>query len=453
MKQIAWTLALVAAVAVVATPARADDQPTARDIQAAVDSYLGSAQGDAALVGGPGSAGYDAGFWIRGGDFSLRINLTIQARYEWYEWDQVEEPFPGGDLSGFSVPRTTLKLSGTAPCNTRYYVELEFGHFGRDVIDNGNLVDGPGVPNLGGFFFQSFNYDYGREAWIEWGCSDALNFRMGLIKTPNTRQMMTPPELQQFVDISMASALTGLLMPGYTDRNRDHGVMVHGAFGCNGEWSYMLAITNGDGGDSIRPVLDIRTSDNLAYSGRINWAFLQPIGYQEGAVNQSSCQWYGEAGVWAYYYADRIDRPHLAVWDELAVGFDLALGYGGFSFTGAFTWFDFSGSDFGSDFNITTALVQLGYLFPGTPWEIAARWSWYQIDPDNGDGPETNEIAGGVNYYLNGHGNKLQLDFSYIMPDSDFGGGYFDIYAGVPGWIFNQREDSYLVRFQWQLAL
>ena len=39
---------------------------------------------------------------------------------------------------------------------------------------------------------------------------------MGLIKTATTRQLMTPPEMQQFVDISMASAFIGHVMPGYT---------------------------------------------------------------------------------------------------------------------------------------------------------------------------------------------------------------------------------------------
>ena len=42
--------------------------------------------------------------------------------------------------------------------------------------------------------------------------------------------------MQQFVDISMASAFIGASMPGYTDRNRDYGFMVHGALGCDGEW-------------------------------------------------------------------------------------------------------------------------------------------------------------------------------------------------------------------------
>ena len=96
--------------------------------------------------------------------------------------------------------------------------------------------------------------------------------------------------------------------------------MIHGAFGCQNEWSYMLSVTNGDGGDSIRNVLDITTSDNLAFGGRLNWAFLNPSGYQEGATRQNTCSWYGELGVWAFYYADRFDGPHTAVWDRLLIG-------------------------------------------------------------------------------------------------------------------------------------
>ena len=480
MKRIAWMAVAVGLFAFVATPALADEQPTARDIQAAVDSYLASATQDATLVGGPGSAGYDAGFWIRGGDFLLRINLTLQARYEWFDYDDDEEgflindpgngnideidenivPWPGGDLSGFSLPRATLKFSGEAPCSTRYYVELEFGHPGHMVLTPLHML---AQEQPGPFLNTLYNYANTREAWIEWGCSDTLNFRMGQIKTPNTRQLMVAPELQQFADISMASALTGALQPGYTDRNRDHGFMLHGAFGCTGEFGYMLAVTNGDGGDSIRNVLNPLTSDNLAYSARLNWAFLSGIGYTEGALKQSTCQWYGELGVWAHYYADRFDRipgatpAHVKMYDRLGAGLDLAVGYGGFSFTGAVTYFDFKGSDLFTDETWLLFLAQAGYHFPGTAWEIAARYSGYArtFKAAGGDvEPDTRELSIAVNYYLNGHANKLTLDASFINATSDgnMGGGYYDMYSGVPLG-FNSNGSHMLVRFQWQLAL
>jgi hypothetical protein len=48
----------------------------------------------------------------------LKINLTIQTRYEYFDWDDSDvEPSPGGDLSGFSLPRLTLKLSGDLVCD------------------------------------------------------------------------------------------------------------------------------------------------------------------------------------------------------------------------------------------------------------------------------------------------------------------------------------------------
>ncbi|MGE0193838.1 MAG: porin [Planctomycetota bacterium] len=467
--------ALALVVGVVAAPALADG--SARDVQAALDSYLANDTADVALVGGPGSAGYDNGFWIRGGDFLLRANVTLQARFEAFDWDETQPPetaggggiimidqqaLPvdfGGDLSGFSLPRATLKLSGEAPCNIRWYMELEFGHFGRDALeamDGGTLNQLLGLGNLGPTFRlgQSQNYDNTREAWIEWGCSDALNFRMGQIALPTTRQLMVKPELQQFVDISMASAFVGQILPGYTDRNRDHGLMLHGAFGCNSEWSYMLAISNGDGGDSIRNVLDHRTSDGLAFSGRVNWAFAKPIGYQEGALAQETCGWYGEIGAWGFVYADRVDKNHTTISDATRYGVDLALGWGGFSFTGAYTMGsdeDFLGT--GNDLDMTAWLAQIGYHFPGTAWELAARASSYDLDPSTGGGGATTELAFAINYYLNGHGNKFTVDISFFEGNDPGSFLIWDAYTGIGNFAFGEETFGTLLRFQWQLAL
>jgi len=361
-----------------------------------------------------------------------------------------------------------VKLSGTAPCNTCYYVELDFGHFGSDLYNVQRVAPGPinqNLANLGptyygvgpanlGLDYQSRNYENTREAWIEWCSCAAFNFRMGQILTPNTRQLMTAPELQQFVDISLASAFTGHLMPGYTDRNRDHGMMVHGALGCNGEWSYMLALTNGDGGDSIRNVVDDRTDDSLAVSGRVNWAFLAPTYYEEGALRQSTCNWYGEVGAWAHMSADRTDGPHTVWGDNLVWGVDLAMGYGGLSFTGAFTvgTSEDTIAVVGQDIDNLAILLQLGYLFPGTAWEIAARYSQInvQVDSLGFDGTLT-EIAGVINYYLNGHSNKLSLDVAFL-DESDDNLNFFDVYTGIlplPG----VEDSAILIRFQWQLAV
>src|SRR5262245_54883622 len=174
MRGLVGSFLVIVVAGALAGPALASEGGTARDVQAAVDSYMASAQSDASLVGGPGSAGYDAGFWIRGGDFSLRINATLQARYEAISWDSLEpgdgpfDPvgFGGGDRSGFSLPRALIKFSGTAPCCTRYYIELDFGHFGRPIFEQTIPAISPAGPGeaLGPTpDRQSANYDNTRE--------------------------------------------------------------------------------------------------------------------------------------------------------------------------------------------------------------------------------------------------------------------------------------------------
>ena len=104
MKSVLYAAAGTLFLASFAAPARADGSleqrmtaveqqlaatstPSAREIQSSVDAYLASAKADATLVGGPGSAGYDGGFWIRGGSFLLKTNLTLQTRYEYFDWN------------------------------------------------------------------------------------------------------------------------------------------------------------------------------------------------------------------------------------------------------------------------------------------------------------------------------------------------------------------------------
>ncbi len=459
-------------------PARADDVPSGRDIQEAIEAYLGPAAGDASLIGGALGAGYEDGFWLRGEGFQLRIKLGMQVRYEFFDQDSdIEgEPIPhprafatGGsgaihDLSGFGAPRVVPVFDASAPGNTRVHAAFDFANQGRQNVSPGFFRD-PQDPTPDLYVPlqpQTRAFPLLREAWFEWGCSDAANLRMGLIAFPTTRQLMVPWEKQLFSDISMASAVTGILLPGYTDRNRDYGMMLHGRIGPAKRLAYMAAVTNGDGGNATRSVLDTATSDNLALGARVNWAFLQPIGYAEGALEQRMCTWYGEVGAWGFSYADRFDRPHGTYYDRLVGGVDLALGYGGFSFSGAFTWVDFANSDIPALFDEQWMiwLIQAGYHFPGTSWEVAGRWSSYlrRVEgaaPGGGDAePETNEIGLGVNYYLRGHASKLSFDASFITASADggVGGGFYDTYAGVPlAW--RSDGDSVYIRLQWQLSL
>jgi hypothetical protein len=418
--------------------------PSSREIRSAVDAYLASAGSDSTLVGGAGgSAGYDGGFWIRGGTFLMKINLTIQTRFEAFRWDdEADEPSPGGDLSGFSLPRVTLKFSGDATCDVHYYAELEFGHplpgfSGLLKLPVGNLAAG------------SADVGTCREAWVEYESSPAIVVRMGLLKVATTRQLMTPPELQQFIDICQASAWLGNYIPGYTDRNRDYGLMLHGVLGCDGEWSYLITVTNGDG-PATRNVLDTTSNDNLAYSARVNWDIKGHIGYEEGALRQHQCEWVASVGAWAYAYTNILnDKTHVSAGDILAWGVDAAVGYGGWSFTGAYDYWEQKDADFGVDLDGWAWFAQLGYLFPDTAWEVAARYGWYthHVTTDF----TGSEIGAVVNYYIDGHSDKLSLDAAWLTSEDD--GSFYgsDVYAGYRN--VGADNTALMLRFQWQLAL
>ena len=430
--------------------------PSARELAASVDAYLGSAQGEAMLVGGCtcGSAGYDRGFWTRSGTFLLKSNLTIQTRYEYFDWDQRgNEPRPGGDLSGFSLPRVSLTLSGDATCDVHYYVALEFGHRGS-YTNNSTFADslselldpvvvmvpvgGDAGPDLG----------IAREAWIEYELAPQVAVRAGLLQTPATRQLMTPPEMQQFVDVSMASAYVGTTMPGYSDRNRDYGLMIHGALGSDGELQYMVTVTNGDG-IVHRNVIDGTTDDPLAFGARVNWDVLGHMGYEEGAVRQRACEWVAAVGAWAHYFVDHFrENPLLQDAERLSWGADAAVGWGGFSMTAAYNVSTWSSNGGFNEHDGFSWLVQAGYLFPDTAWEVAARLSAYEHDPAGAALFSGNEIGVAVSYYIDGHADKVTLDAAFLSTDDQ--NILADTYAGYSATL---GSDALMLRLQWQLAL
>ncbi len=237
------------------------------------------------------------------------------------------------------------------------------------------------------------------------------------MKTPTTR-LVTPPEMQQFVDVSMASAVIGTTMPGYSDRNRDYGALIHGAFGCDGEFQYMLGITNGDG-PARRNVLDGDTSDCFAYSARVNWDIKGHLGYEEGALRSHDCEWAASIGAWAHYYTDHAqENPYDKFADRLTWGADAAFQYGGFSMTAAYSAWDWQDDASGFESDGFSYLVQAGYLFSGTAWEIAARYAAYEANIGSNTFSEATEIGVAVNYYIDGHADKVTLDVAMISSDS-----------------------------------
>jgi hypothetical protein len=288
-----------------------------------------------------------------------------------------------------------------------------------------------------------------RVAWISYDWSPELGVRMGLVKTAAPRQLLTPPEAQQFVDVSLASASVGSMMPGYTDRNRDYGVMAYGSLAC-GRLAWFATVTNGDG-PVRRNVVDVETNDNLAFSARVDWDVIGHTPFDECGLGQHECQWNLALGAWGYYYEDVLtDKPHVTAGHIADLGVDFQAGYGSWTLCGSYTWSEWKDGDpgFDPDSSASCWCVQAGYLFPGTAWQVAARYSQVSMDA-MGMTMGAHEFGFAVNYYVDGNADKLTADVSFISADDD-GNEFADTYAGynVTG-----DGDALLFRFQWQLAL
>ena len=102
----------------------------------------------------------------------------------------------------------------------------------------------------------------------------------------------------------------------------------------------------------------------------------------------------------------------------------------------------------GTVFDGFSWLVQLGYLFPDTAWEVAARYSAYEHDPAGAAIFTGNEIGVAVNYYIDGHADKVTLDAAFISTDDS--NILADTYAGYNA---TGTSDGMMLRLQWQLAL
>ncbi|MCB9826118.1 MAG: hypothetical protein H6805_09885 [Planctomycetes bacterium] len=320
--------ALALVVGVSAAPALADG--SARDVQAALDSYLAHDTADVALVGGPGSAGYDNGFWIRGGDFLLRANVTLQARFEAFDHDETQPPetsggggilmtaqqaLPtdfGGDLSGFSLPRATLKLSGEAPCNIRWYMELEFGHFGRDALSRlaarcaaRTSADQFTQFNLGPFFKQQLRQH--ARAWDRSGAAATRCFRMGQIALPTTHQLWSSPSCSSSSTSRWPrpSRAAPAWLHGSQPRY-GHDPTVRSAATAGGHPCWQSPTVTAATASTTSPTTAPR--DGLAFSSHLNWAFAKPIGYQENALARRPAVCTARSVREGFTYADRTDK-------------------------------------------------------------------------------------------------------------------------------------------------
>ncbi len=325
---------------------------------------------------------YDGGFFVKTKDdtFSLKINGFGQFRYTF------SSPEKGKSNNNFDLALGRLAFSGHVfdPKFT-YFMQFEGSTFGNN--NNVTLLDWWG------------RYTVAPELYVQTG--------RGILWY--SRQFITHPGTLLFPDLSQADLAFSLY--------RGIGGLVGGRMG---PVSYTGQVTN-----SVR-ALDAGGQQNfgrdMAFTGRLEWDVLEPYRYIESlplAPPSSPQLSIGMAGslnpvdsASAFQNVMPGDRTTNATLD------------GGFRWQGLTVqgagYFRYNNRRAAKGSTDWGYYGQVGYFIVPEYWELAARVSG--VDFQEANNPDTfykktTEYMVGLNYYLYGHGLKVQLDYSFLDQD------------------------------------
>ena len=323
---------------------------------------------------------YDKGFFIRSkdGHYSLTLNGFLQARYT------LTVPDAGRSRNNFDVALAHLAFSGNVfDPKVKYFFQYE-----TTTLGNSN---------------RSTLLDW----WMQYSHSPYLRAQAGRFLLPYSRQFYAHPGHLLFPDLSEADyafnlhRAIGLHLSGKVDR-----------------LSYHALATN-----SIR-ALDAGGQQNagaeVAWQGRLEYDLLDPYGYLESSPTPALDPQLSIGIAAAFNPVDQASRfQNVMPGDRTTnVTVDGGFRYQGLSVQAAGYYrrnnlesMDETGHDWGY-------YGQIGYYLTDK-LELAGRVSG--VDFQFANNPRTvgdmREYMGGFNYYLYGHGVKLQVDYSFLDGD------------------------------------
>jgi hypothetical protein len=267
-----------------------------------------------------------------------------------------------------------------------------------------------------------------RDAYITWEPLRDVSFHAGQKKVAYGRQRVTSSSSLQMVDRS--------IVIGELNLDRDVGLEVFSKdlFGLGGHLGYVLGVYGGDGRNRLG------REHGLLYAARIEG---RPFGKFQDHV-EADMAWETKPrlslGLGAAYNQNT-NRPRSTTgtpyasgdFDYLHLGADLVFKFSGFSLQGEVMIRKADRDSRVVDMNgeastirarsARGAYVQAGQMLLDEV-EVTARYGRFEPLGDDGDPTlvRSDELGGGLNYYVSGHDLKVQGDYFYL-PTGGFDGG------------------------------
>lgn len=340
----------------------------------------------------------------REGDRSLSLGLWAQGWYQYVEDVIGGGDRPDGDLSDFLVRRVYLAVDGTVTSWLGFFVHVAGDRFGQRGLDNPGLGLGSGLAM--------------RDGWVSVRLlEDALQLHAGRMYVPFTRNYGTTSTkalLTTDLDWVQGGYRGGIFYPNTV--GRDDGITLWGNL-AGGLVQYRGMV--GDGiDDAVR-----NPDDNPRLAGRLSVSLLEPetswfnqgsyLGEREvlsvgGGVDHQRLAFDGTQEDYVAWTVDaHYDRPagEGAVTAEASY-IDIQNAPNGVNLTGLVP---------GADADVLS--LKAGYLLPEGmgPGRIQpfGRYEWIRVD----DGGDTRVGGLGLNYFVDGHANKLTVEAGYLEQD------------------------------------
>lgn len=279
---------------------------------------------------------------------------------------------------------------------------------------------------------------------------DWLSFRAGQWKINYNRERVDSSGRQTFVERSIANRIFTV--------DRQVGVMAFGRLfpGTHTDLNYYLGVFNGEG-------RGVKNDDSkMLYMARLQWNFLgrelkwrqSDTGYSDnpaGTLAFASSSTQGKCTRWSSSGCgnlDGFDSVSNAVKGQFEIDQlvqETAFKWHGFAWQQEYHKKKVKDNVNNTRSELTGGYAQAGYffheLFPAIPkkMEFAFRYAFVD-EPNKTDINFTNkrkEYSSAINYFINGHNNKLTLDYSRLVLDD----GLLDM---------NVSDNR--VRFQWDVS-
>lgn len=394
---------------------QADNTATA----AAIDSVLRDAERRSQLlaVSGDQGAGYDNGFYIRAGEWTLRPGALFQF-WNVTDFRQDTDGAKSDEIdNGFEVHRMKLILEGTA-----FTRDLEYSFIWDTERDGG------------GVFLE--------DAWAKYMFSDQWGIRAGQFKDPVSHEWLVNDGRQLAAERSMLNEVLG---GGFEGRTQG-ATIVYGDHSKNNPLNVEAGLTDGLGEQNTnftKHTFDFGVAGRAEYLVMGDWKNYADFSAMNTAADLLVI---GVGGDWSQAGDGNVWTATVDAQYENTAGLGV---YGGLIYRhvdGELLGAPDDNDDWGG-------VIQVGYML-NPQWEIFGRYDYTRTDVDvasAGDEDNFHELTAGVNYFMfNGaaHRAKITADLSYFP-------------NGVPGALFdntiigaedaNNGSDEWVARVAFQL--